>query len=241
MSGTQQAVDLVARLAIDKGDRVLFENPGYNGARSAFESVGARIVPIEVDETGINVDQAIEQSCGARLIYVTPSHQFPMGVTLSIERRMKLIEWARKTGSLIFEDDYDSEYRYSHRPIPSLQGLGDGENTIYVGSFSKVVFPSLSMGYVIVPKSMTDVVAKSLSLSSRPPATMDQMVLTDFIAGGHFARHLRRMRQIHQQRRLALVEAVEAHLSGHLEIVGCDAGLHCAAMLKGSVGRSSDF
>jgi GntR family transcriptional regulator/MocR family aminotransferase len=232
VSGTQQAVDLIARLVIDKGDRVLFENPGYNGARSAFESEGATIVPVEIDGSGMNIDQAIEKSRGARMVYVTPSHQFPMSVTLSIERRMKLIDWAKKTGSLIFEDDYDSEYRYAHRPIPSLQGLGDGENTIYVGSFSKVIFPSLSMGYVIVPKSMTNIVARSLSLSSRPASTMDQMILTDFIAEGHFARHLRRMKQIHQQRRIALVESVETHLSDHLEIVGCEAGLHCAALLK---------
>ncbi len=232
VSGTQQAVGLVARLLINAGDQVLFEDPGYAGARSTFEAAGAQIIPVEVDDSGFNVEQAIEKSRKPRLAYVTPSHQFPMGVTLSIERRMKLIDWARSTGGLIFEDDYDSEYRYSHRPIPSLQGLGGFDNTIYVGSFSKVIFPSLSMGYVIVPDGMVSVMSKAIDLSSRPPSMMDQLVLTDFISEGHFARHLRRMRQVHQQRRLALVESVETHLADHLEIVGCEAGLHCAAMLK---------
>lgn len=232
VAGTQQAIDLVTRLVISPGDKVLFEDPGYRKGRMAIEAAGARIIPVAVDRFGLDVDQAMAKSTDAKLVYVTPSHQFPMGVTMSIERRMKLIEWARKSGGLIFEDDYDSEYRYVHRPIPSLQGLDQGEHTIYVGSFSKVVYPSLSMGYLVVPRRMIDVVAKALSLWSRPPSTIDQMILADFIAEGHFARHLRRMRQIHHERRCALVTSVEKHLDDQLRIVGCDAGLHCAAILR---------
>ena len=231
VAGTQQAVDLISRLVVNPGDKVVMENPGYIKAKTAFKMAGAEIIPIDVDDNGMNVDQVFEHAQHASLVYVTPSHQFPMGVTMSIERRMKLIEWANQTGGLIFEDDYDSEYRYSNRPIPSLQGLGDGEQTIYVGSFSKVVFPSLSMGYVVVPKSMISVVKKSLGLWSRPPSTIDQMILTDFIAEGHFARHLRRMRQVHCLRRSTLVESIDQHLSDHLKVVGCNAGLHVAAHL----------
>lgn len=231
VSGTQQAVDIVARLSIDPGDDVLFENPGYFRARSAFVTSGAKIVSVPVDENGMQVDQAIAKSASSRLVYVTPSHQFPLGVTLSIERRMKLIEWANRSCGLIFEDDYDSEYRYAQRPIPSLQGLDHGNRTIYVGSFSKVMFPSLSIGYAIVPVSMIDGFQKALELVGRPPSKLDQLVLTDFINDGHFARHLRRMRTIHEQRRTALVESVTDRLGHVMQIIGADAGLHCTARL----------
>ena len=168
VSGTQQAVDIVARLTIDADDEVLFENPGYTRARSAFQQAGAKIVPVPVDDCGMKVDYAISKSPKARLAYVTPSHQYPLGVTLPIERRMTLIEWANNTGGLIFEDDYDSEYRYAQRPIPALQGLDRGCRTIYVGSFSKVVFPSLSIGYAVVPQGLVEGFRKVLGLVGRP-------------------------------------------------------------------------
>ena len=231
VSGTQQAVDIVARLAIDQGDKVLFENPGYPRARSAFIAANAKIIPVEVDRCGFHVEKAIAKAPDARLAYVTPSHQFPLGVTLSIERRMQLIDWANRNRGLIFEDDYDSEYRYAHRPIPSLQGLDRGQRTIYVGSFSKVIYPSLSIGYAIVPRCMAEGFNNAMALSSRPASTVDQMVLTDFINEGHFARHLRRMRKVHEHRRTTLVEGIKEQFADHLKIVGCDAGLHCAARL----------
>lgn len=231
VSGTQQAVDIVARLIIDPGDKVLFENPGYTRARSTFAAANAKIVPIEVDSNGFNTVEALQTAPDARLAYVTPSHQFPLGVTLSIERRMQLIQWANETGGMIFEDDYDSEFRYAHRPIPAMQGLDHGERTIYVGSFSKVIYPSLSIGYAIVPKCMIDGFSNAVALSGRPASTVDQMVLTDFINEDHFARHLRRMRKIHEQRRHTLVKGIELYLSNHLEVIGSDAGLHCSARL----------
>jgi len=231
LSGTQQAIDVTARLTLQPGDQVLFENPGYRTARSAIVASGAKIVPMPVDENGAIIGEGIRRAANARLAYVTPSHQFPMGVTLSIERRMELIEWARQNQSIIIEDDYDSEYRYAQRPIPSLQGLDPSQRTVYIGSFSKVIFPALSIGYAVVPPGMVEAFETALAIVSRPPSILDQIILNDFIKQGHFGRHLRRMRKVHQERRTALVESIAIHLSDKLQIVGSDAGLHCTAQL----------
>jgi GntR family transcriptional regulator/MocR family aminotransferase len=237
-NGTQQAIDLMTRLLVEPGDRVLMENPGYLRARLVFEAAGAKLMPCAVDENGMVLNNATRSISRPRLAYVTPSHQFPMGVTMSIERRMELIEWAAARGAIILEDDYDSEYRYAHRPVPSLQGLDHTGHTIYIGSFSKVIFPALGIGYAIVPPSLIKPIQTAVSLASRPPATMDQMVLTDFLQQGHFARHLRRMRTVHEARRTALVEGIEQHLADQLQIVGSDAGLHCTArLMDGSSDR----
>jgi GntR family transcriptional regulator / MocR family aminotransferase len=232
VSGTQQAVDAVAKLATDPGDHVIFENPGYGRCRAVFLAANNTIVPVSIDRCGLNVDEAIAKAPNARIAYVTPSHQYPMGVTLSIERRIQLIEWANRNGSLIIEDDYDAEFRYCQRPIPALQGLDHGARTIYIGSLSKVVYPSLSMGYAIVPKPMVSPFVKAISLTSRPSPTFEQMAICEFIASGNFARHLRKMRSIHEQRRTVLVNCVEQYLGEFINIVGADAGLHCAATLK---------
>ena len=233
VSGTQQAIDVTTRLVLEPGDQVLFENPGYRTARAAIAAAGARVVPMPIDRNGAVIEQGIRRGPRARLAYVTPSHQFPMGVTLSIERRMELIDWARENRAIIIEDDYDSEYRYAQRPIPSLQGLDQSERTVYIGSFSKVVFPSLSIGYAIVPRPMVDAWETALAIVGRPPSIPDQIILNDFIRQGHFGRHLRRMRKVHQQRRTALVESIDEYLHDKLEIVGSDAGLHCTARLPG--------
>ena len=231
VSGTQQAVDAVAKLTTDPNDEVLFENPGYGRARSVFLAANNKIVPVTVDQSGFVVDEAIAKAPNARVAYVTPSHQFPMGVTMSIERRIQLIEWANRNGGLIFEDDYDSEFRYCQRPIPALQGLDHGNRTIYFGSLSKVVYPALSIGYVIVPKPMVEPFVKAISLTSRSPATFEQIAIAEFINNGDFARHLRRMRSVHEERRTTLIECINEHLADYLEIIGADAGLHCAAKL----------
>lgn len=231
LSGTQQAIDVTSRLVISPGDDVLFENPGYRTARSAIVANGANIVPMPIDEDGARIDEGIRRSPKARLAYVTPSHQFPMGVTLSIERRMELIDWAQRNKSIIIEDDYDSEYRYAQRPIPSLQGLDRSDRTVYIGSFSKVVFPALSIGYAVVPKGLIDAFETALAIVGRPPSILDQIILNDFISEGHFGRHLRRMRKVHQERRTALVDALDEYLGDQLQIVGSDAGLHCTARL----------
>ena len=235
VSGTQQAVDICARLLLDPGDQVLFEDPGYRTARAALAAAGAQIMPMPVDTQGAIVSEGARLSPHARLAYVTPSHQFPLGVTLSIERRMELIHWAHKNQGMIIEDDYDSEYRYAHRPIPSLQGLDSGERTIYIGSFAKVIFPALSLGYAIIPSCLIPAFEAALTLVGRPPSILDQTILTDFIVGGHFSRHLRRMRKVHESRRTALVESLTEHLGDRVEIIGADAGLHCTALFRDGV------
>ncbi|MBL8892751.1 MAG: PLP-dependent aminotransferase family protein [Planctomycetaceae bacterium] len=232
VNGTQQAFDIINRLVLAEGDQVLFESPGYSRAKLAFQVAGAPLVYVPVDKHGLDISKAGAASSAAKLVYVTPSHQEPMGVTMPIERRMQLIEWANQNRAWIVEDDYDSEFRYAHRPIPALQGLDTGNRTIYVGSFSKVVFPSLGMGYVVVPQTLLDGFQKALALVGRPPAKIDQIVLTEFMEEGHFARHLRRMRTVHESRRSALVDMLNEHLSHALQIVGADAGLHCTAILN---------
>ena len=232
VSGTQQAVDIVARISIDAGDEVLFENPGYVSARDAFVKRGAKIIAVNVDESGALVEEAIKKHANARLAYVTPSHQYPLGVTLPIDRRLALLNWARENESLILEDDYDSEYRYAQQPLPCLQGLDQGERTIYVGSFSKVVFPALGLGYAIVPPPMVTAFENALKLVSRPGSQVDQLVLSEFIREGHFVRHLRRMRKTHSLRREVFVAEIEKQLGDKLEVIGCPAGLHCTTILK---------
>ena len=229
VAGTQQAIEVASKLLLDPGDEVLFEDPGYRTARCAIAANGGKIVPMPVDQQGADVESGFRRAPGARMIYVTPSHQYPMGVTMSIERRMELISWAQRNRSIIIEDDYDSEYRYAQHPIPSLQGLDSADQTIYIGSFSKVIFPALSMGYAIVPKPIASTFSAALGLVSRPPSKQNQIILYDFIRLGHFGRHLRRMRKIHQLRRTALIDSIEQHLGDKLQIIGADAGLHATA------------
>lgn len=232
INGTQQAFDIVTRLILRSGDKILFESPGYQRARLALQAAGLQLIHVPVDRDGMDVGYAIKTASDAKLAYVTPSHQFPLGVTMAIERRMQLVDWANRNQGWIFEDDYDSEYRYAHRPIPAMQGLDSGERTIYVGSFSKVMFPSLSIGYVVVPQALVVQFRNALSLVGRPPSKVDQIVLSEFIEQGHFARHLRRMRTVHETRRSALVEGLKEHLGHSLKIIGADAGLHCTAILE---------
>lgn len=234
VNGTQQAFDVITRLVVDPGDKILFESPGYSRAKQAFQSVDAKLVHVPVDLQGMNIAWASQHAKDSRLAYVTPSHQFPLGVTMSIERRMQLLELAHQHQIWIVEDDYDSEFRYAHRPIPALQGLDTGDRTIYVGSFSKVIYPSLGIGYAIVPPSLMEGFRKVLAMVGRPPSRVDQIVLTEFIEEGHFARHLRRMRTVHDERRTVLVDAIREQLCDVLEIVGADAGLHCTAILDGN-------
>jgi GntR family transcriptional regulator/MocR family aminotransferase len=232
VSGTQQAVDIVARISIDDGDKILFENPGYVSARDAFVKRGAKIVPVPVDHSGALIEHAVNEHSKARLAYVTPSHQYPLGVTLPIDRRLALLNWAQENESLILEDDYDSEYRYAQQPLPCMQGLDQSARTIYVGSFSKVIFPALGLGYAIVPTPMVTAFENALRLVSRPGSQVDQIVLSEFIQEGHFVRHLRRMRKTHAQRREVFVAEIEKQLGDKLTVIGSPAGLHCTTILK---------
>lgn len=229
VSGTQEALDLAAHLFLNSGDRVCVENPGYVGARRAFEAVGARIIGIDVDGEGAKIPPA--RLTDVRLLYLTPGHQFPLGVCMSLSRRLAMLEWARRAGAILFEDDYDSEYRYAGKPVPALQGLDPYGVVLFAGSFSKVLFPGLRLGYLIVPPDLVERVAAVQSIRTRHAPMLTQAVLCDFIAEGHFARHVRRMREIYAERRGALLEAARERLAGALAITGVDAGLQTAAWL----------
>ena len=233
VSGAQEALDLVARLVLGPGDRVAIEEPGYVGAARVFEAVGATIIPVPVDSEGIALSSRGWR--GVRLAYVTPAHQFPLGIGMSLPRRLALLEWARGAGALIFEDDHDAEYRYSGRPMPALQGLDRHGVVCFCGTFSKVLFPSLRLGYLVVPPDLVDRVAAAKSIISRHAPLIDQAVLCDFIADGHFGRHIRRMREIYAARRGVLLSECRARLGGLLEISDIEAGLQTVGWLAGGI------
>lgn len=230
VSGAQEAIDLTARLLLDPGDRVVMENPGYPGAYNAFEALDARVVPAPLEPEGLRLHGA--EMRAARLVYVTPGHQFPAGYTMSLPRRLALLEWARATGAAILEDDYDSEYRYSGRPVPALQGLDRHGSVLFTGSFSKVLFPSLRLGYLVVPEDLVDRFAALLSVTSRHAPVLEQAILCDFLTEGHFGRHLRRMRAVYAERVGALLDGVRRHLTGLLDVCEIEAGLQTAGWLK---------
>jgi GntR family transcriptional regulator/MocR family aminotransferase len=235
VSGAQQALDLVARVLIEPGDPVWMEDPGYFGARAALAASGARVIPVPVDDEGMNVAHAERAASKAKLAYVTPSHQFPLGVIMSAARRLALLTWAHRVGGWIIEDDYDSEFRYSGRPIPCLQGL-DAERAassrvLYVGTFSKTLTPALRLGYLIVPDELVDVFRGARAVSGGHSPAADQSVLADFIGEGHYARHLRRVRALCAERQQALLHAADRELAGVLELAPDAAGLHMVGWL----------
>jgi GntR family transcriptional regulator/MocR family aminotransferase len=239
VNGSQQAIDLVTRILIDCGDTVALENPGYLGARRTFLAQGAKLVPVPVDDAGIIIDKLPSLlTKKVKLIYVTPSHQFPTGAVLSLSRRLELIARTAGTGALIIEDDYDSEYRYCSRPIPALQGLDENENVIYIGTFSKMLFPSLRVGYLVVPNSLSRIFERARWLADRQSPTLEQLVLADFINEGHLERHLRRMRALYDRRRQALVSALQQYFADRVTIMGENTGMHL--MVKLSTGFDVD-
>ena len=233
LSGAQEALDRTARILLNPGEPVWMEEPGYPGAAVVFRALGADIRPVPVDDEGLDFDRGRVKWKPPRLVYVTPAHQFPLGVTMSLRRRLALLEWARLSGTMIFEDDYDSEYRYSGRPIPALQGLDRSGVVIFAGSFTAVLFPALRLGYLVVPNEMVDVFAAAESVSTHHPPLLEQAILCDFITEGHFARHIRRMRELYAERLNLLLESAKQKLGDVLEISGVEAGLQTVGWLKG--------
>jgi GntR family transcriptional regulator/MocR family aminotransferase len=235
-SGAQQGLDLAARLLLDPGDRVWIEEPGYPGLRGPLLAAGAGLVPLGVDAAGLSVAEGLKRAPDARLAVVTPSHQYPLGVTMSLARRLELLDWARATGAWIVEDDYDSEFRYAGRPLAALQGLeadrAGGRRVIYVGTFSKILFASLRLGYLVVPPELVEPFGRARAALDDHPSALAQPALTAFIEEGHFAAHVRRMRVLYAARRACLLEAAERHLAGLLEIEPDAAGLHVLARLS---------
>jgi len=223
VNGSAQGIDLCVRLLLEPGDDVAIENPGYHGAHRILAGYGARLRPARIDEHGIVIGDLGNK---ARVVYVTPSHQFPTGVAMSLTRRLELLEWARRHNAVVIEDDYDSEYRYSGPPLPSLQGLATGVAVIYIGTFSKVMFPSLRIGYVIAPPGLGAPLKRAKWLADRHTPVPEQAALADFIAEGHLERHIRRMRRAYGARRDALVEALGRYFGDRAEIRGDAAGMH---------------
>jgi GntR family transcriptional regulator/MocR family aminotransferase len=235
VDGAQMAFDLTARLLLDSGDTAWMEEPGYRGARGALTAAGARLVHVPVDAEGLDVAAGAALNPDARLIYVTPSHQFPLGMTMSLSRRLSLLEWASRADAWVMEDDYDSEYRYEGRPLASLQGLDDDGRVIYLGTFSKVLFPSLRLGYMVVPKALVGAFVAARAIVGRHSPSVEQAILADFIEEGHLGRHIRRMRALYAERQMLLVEALRREAGDLLDIEPSEAGIQLAAWLPEGV------
>ena len=231
VSGSQQGLDLAAKVLLDPGDLAWIEDPGYNGARGAFLAAGVRLIPVAVDDEGMNFPRIAGQQGKVRLAYITPAHQYPLGITMSMSRRLALLDWANHADAWILEDDYDSEYRYAGRPLAALQGIDSQERVIYLGTFSKVLFPSLRLGYLVVPRSLIDAFARVRALCDGHSSTLSQAVLAEFLSAGHFARHVRRMRHLYAERQEVFLRAAHRELRGLVEVRPCDGGMHLIGWL----------
>jgi GntR family transcriptional regulator/MocR family aminotransferase len=220
---------------LDHGDVALVEDPAYFGVRGAFMRAGLRLAPVAVDSQGISIQQLKKNGDTARIVYVTPSYQFPLGITMSLARRLELLDWVAKTRTWIFEDDCASDYRYKGRPIPSLQGLDTKNCVIYAGSLSKLLFPSLRISYLVPPPDLAESFIKARTMTDLHSSTVPQAALADFIEEAHFARHLRRMRTLYSVRQACLLAAAKTELAGLLQIEERDTGMHLVGWLPPGV------
>ena len=233
--GAQQALDLCVRVLADPDDPALIEDPGYFAARALFEAEGLRLVPVRVDDEGMDVAAGVSECPRARLAYVTPSHQHPLGVMMSLPRRLALLAWAEREGSWILEDDYASEYRYAGRPLAALQGIDTHGRVLYVGTFSKTLFPALRMGYLVAPPDLVPAFAAARQVADRQPPALAQLALADFIGEGHYARHLRRMRRLYAERQQALLEVLAVEVGDRLAVRPADGGMNVMGWLPAGI------
>ncbi len=233
--GSQAALRLCASVLLGRGDLVAMEEPGYPGARAALGTSGAGLAPVPVDAQGLDVAALRALGPRVRAACVTPSHQYPLGVSMSAARRLALLEWAGERDAWVIEDDYDSEYRYVSRPLGALQGMDATGRVVYVGTFSKVLFPAIRLGYLVVPPALWDAFVAAREALDLFSPTLYQLVLADFLAEGHFARHLRRTRGVYLRRRQALLDGLARHCGGVLAVHNADAGLHVATLLPEGV------
>lgn len=225
VAGGQAGLDLLSRLLVDAGDKVAIEDPGYIGARDALRAAGASLVPTPVDQDGLCVETL---GSGPRLVYVTPSYQFPLGMTLSAARRLQLLHWAAQHDAHIIEDDYDSEFRFGGKPLSSMQGIDGEQRVAYMGTFSKVMFPALRLGYLVVPPALARACAAALRKTGQDAPLLIQAAMADFMRSGQFAAHIRRMRKCYARRQALLVELAQRHLSGLLDVQPTHAGMQLA-------------
>lgn len=230
-AGTQQSLDLIARLVLDEGDRVWMEDPGYGGITALLRAVGAQVIAVPVDEEGIDCAAGCRRGRLAKLAYVTPSCQFPLGSTMSLQRRLDVLRWAGETGALIFEDDYDSQLGFADRPLVALHSLDRTGCVVYSNSFSKMLFPSLRLGFFIAPERLVEPVMAARSVLERFPPMLEQAVLAEFIGDGHMEQHMRRMRELYTARLQALAEAVKREIPDVMELAPVRSGLQIVGWL----------
>ena len=235
VSGLPQGVELCAQVLLDPGEAAWVEDPGYANARAALRATGVVVHPVPVDGDGLDVAAGRAAGPAARLCYVTPSHQYPTGVTMTLPRRLALLDWARSADAWVVEDDYDSEFRYAGRPLAALAGLDPDGRVLYLGTFSKSLFPALRLGYLIVPPDLGEAFARARETLDQFASAWLQAVVADFLAEGHFVRHLRRMRTLYAERQATLVRAVGRELGGRLEITPNPTGLHLLGRLWAGV------
>lgn len=238
-AGTQHAIDLAMRVLLAPGDEVWVEDPGYPLTQAALAAGGLRLCPVPVDAQGMNVDAGIRAAPKARAAFVTPSHQYPLGVVMSMARRLELIAWARQVGAFILEDDYHSEFRYAGRTLAALQGLDDGEQVLYVGTLNKALFPGLRVGYVVVPRSLLSAFVGARFLVDRQPPTLLQGALAEFLSEGHFAAHIRRMRLLYREQRDALASTLQRRAGGAVGVTAPDQGMHLVAYLGDGISDTA--
>jgi GntR family transcriptional regulator / MocR family aminotransferase len=234
-TGSQQALALAAQVLLDPGDAALIEDPGYMGARAALLAAGAHLIATPIDPEGLDLAAGLARCANPRLAYITPSHQFPLGVTMSLARRLALLEWAATAGAWLLEDDYDSEFHYTGRPLAALQGLDRAGCVIYIGTFSKVLFPALRLGYLIVPPALADAFVHARAGADTHAPALEQAVLAEFMREGHFARHIRRMRALYAERQAILIDAAARDLAGLLDIQPDATGMHLLGWLPAGI------
>jgi GntR family transcriptional regulator/MocR family aminotransferase len=231
-SGSQQALFLIGTLLLAPGDAVWVEDPGYRGASGALYAAGARICPIPVDAEGLSVALGAQHHPDARLVYSTPSHQYPLGMSMSLPRRLELLAWAAHHEAWVVEDDYDSEYRYDGPPLASLQSLDKTGRVIYVGTLSKILFPGLRLGYLVLPPGLANAFARGKAVIDRHTSTVQQRVLAAFMSEGHFNRHIKRTREIYTERHGALLRALDMELGSEIDLAAANSGLHVALAFR---------
>ncbi|MCS3430482.1 PLP-dependent aminotransferase family protein [Klebsiella sp. BIGb0407] len=239
VNGTQQAMNLAGQVLLQKGDQVWLDEPGYDGALGAFTALGAKVRPVISDKQGMNIDYAIRHWPEAKMMFTSPSHQFPLGGTLSLSRRMALLDWAADNKMWIFEDDYNSEFRYTSQPLPALQGLDKHQRVIYAGTFSKMMFPGFHIGFLVIPESLTEAFKIAKYYTDTRTPYLDQAILASFISQGHYARHVRRIRKACHERQQVMLDAIQTYLCGIMTAEPLDSGIHLVCWLSADIQESA--
>jgi len=239
VAGSQMGISLAGQVLLNPGETAWVEDPGYPGAYGAFQSVSIKTIPVPLDREGLSIQAGLQMHPEARLAFVTPSHQFPIGIMMSFRRRLELLNWAQQNDAWILEDDYDSEFRFTGRPLAALQAIDIKRRVIYLGTFSKVMFPALRLGYLVVPLDLIDAFKAARQFTIQYPPLLEQVAMTEFIIEGHFHRHIRRMRSLYEERQGVFLEAAKDELEGILDIKPSEAGMHTIGWLPGGMDDRS--